>query len=225
MNPLRRRFDAGGAVLAVNLGGNEPALVAIIARHRADCLFIDCERTALSIESVPLLARTATAAGIGCVIPSESTEAAILLRYLDCGSDGLVVPQVETPEVCTRMGAVARQFSKGNPARVLPIAHIESVTGRARLAEIAGHESTGQTLIGPNDLSHSIGFVGDTSQPELKAAVDEIARDISAMGKPFGLPVTTESVGECMGRGARFLYTHIEEFLEASVRAMRGAMA
>lgn len=224
MNPLRRRIGAGEPVLAVNLGGNAPALVDAIARHGADCLFIDCERTAISIESVPLLARAAKAAGMASVVRSESADASILLRYLDCGVDGLVVPQVESPEICARMGLVARQFSKGDPAKVFLVAQIESVAGQARLAEIAGHASADLVLIGPNDLSHSMGFGGDTARPELGAAVEAIARDVASLGKPFGLPVTTETARDWVGRGARFLYTNLEQFLAPSMRAMRGAM-
>lgn len=225
MNLLRRRIEDGEPILAVNLGGNAPALVDVIARHGADCLFIDCERTAISVDNVPLLARAARAAGMAAVVRSESAEASILLRYLDCGIDGLVVPQVESPEICSRMGAVACQFSKGMPGKVYLIAQIESVTGQARLAEIVGHGSTDLVLIGPNDLSHSMGLKGDTSRPELKTAVEAIARDVSALGKPFGLPVTGETTRDWIGRGARFLYTNLEQFLAPSMRAMREAMA
>lgn len=225
MNPLRRRIEAGEPILAVNLGGNAPSLVDVIARHGADCLFIDCERTAISVDNVPLLARAARAAGMASVVRSESASPAILLRYLDCGVDGLVVPQVECPETCSRMGAVARQYSKGMPGKVFLIAQIESVTGQARLAEITGHGSTDLVLIGPNDLSHSMGFAGDTSRPELKAAVESIARDVSALGKPFGLPVTVETAQDWIGQGARFLYTNLEQFLAPSMRAMREVMA
>lgn len=225
MNPLRRRIDGGQPVLAVNLGGHAPTLVDVIARHGADCLFIDCERTPVSVDNVFVLARAARAAGLSSVVRSESAEASILLRYLDCGVDGLVVPQVESGEVCDRMGAVARQATKGDPARVFLIAQIESVAGRERLADIAGHPHADLILIGPNDLAHSMGFAGDTSRPEVKVAVDATARDVAALGKPFGLPVTTETAPAWIGRGARFLYTTVEQYVAGSMRVLREAIA
>jgi 4-hydroxy-2-oxoheptanedioate aldolase len=225
MNPLRRRIEAGEPVLAVNLGGYAPPLVDVIARHGAGCLFIDCERTAIAVGDVPVLVRLARAAGLASVVRSESADAPILLRYLDCGVDGLVVPQVEAPETLDRMRAVARQATKGRPEEVFLIPQIESVTGEERLLAIAGHPSADLVLIGPNDLAHSMGFAGDTSRPELKSAVDRIADGIRGQLKPFGLPVSQETVRDWVGRGARLLYTNLEQFLAPSMNAFSRALA
>lgn len=225
MNALARSLHEGRPILAVNCGGVTLPIIDMIARHGATCLFIDCERTAISVDSVPMLARAAKAAGMASVVRSESAEAAILLRYLDCGVDGLIVPQVEDPATCTRMGAVARQFGKGRRDGTFLIAQIESVAGRQRLPAIAGHEDADLILIGPNDMAHSMGFAGDTSRPELQEAVRQTAADVSALGKPFGLPVTQANVGDWMKRGARFLYTGLDQFLSVSMSDFRKAMA
>jgi 4-hydroxy-2-oxoheptanedioate aldolase len=225
MNRLRQSLASGCAVIAVNAGGVALPVIDMIARGGADCLFIDCERTAISVETVPILARAARAAGLSCVVRSESPEASILLRYLDCGIDGLVVPQVESAATCDRMGAVARVFGKGDRSGTFLIAQIESVAGRDELAAITGHPDVDLILIGPNDLAHSMGFSGDTTRPELQDAVKDIAARVTGIGKPFGLPVTIQSADAWTGRGARFLYTNLEQFVAPAIAELRSAAA
>lgn len=222
---LKRAFAEGRRLVAVNCGGVALPVVDALGRNGADILFIDCERTAISVDSVPMLARAAKAAGLASLVRSESPEAAILLRYLDCGVDGLIVPQVEDPAICDRMEAVARQFGRGDRSGTLLVAQIESVAGRENLAAIAGHPAIDVVLIGPNDLAHSMGFSGDTSRPELQAAVRETAAAVRAMGKPFGLPVTRESAAEWASRGAQLLYTNLDQYIGAGLRDLKGIVA
>lgn len=224
-NPLRAAITSGRAVLAVNLGGMAMQAVDMIARHGADCLFIDCERTPIGIESVPALARAAKANGMSSVVRAESAEAGILLRYLDCGIDGLIVPSVENAVICDRMVAVARQYGKGDVEKTFLIPQIESVAGRGKLAEIAGHPGMDLILIGPNDLAHSMGFEGDTTKPELQAAVRSIATAVGAHGKPFGLPGTLQNAVEWKKRGARFFVTTLDQFIAPTLRDMSRSLS
>ncbi|MDB5509972.1 MAG: 2,4-dihydroxyhept-2-ene,7-dioic acid aldolase [Hyphomicrobiales bacterium] len=224
-NPLRAAISQGRCVMAVNLGGMALPAVDMIARAGADCLFVDCERTPVGIESVPALSRAARANGMSCVVRSESAEPGFLLRYLDCGIDGLIVPSVESAATCDRMVAVARQFGKGDVARTFLIAQIESVQGRAKLTEIAGHPGVDLVLIGPNDLAHSMGFDGDIAKPELQAAVRSIATAVSALHKPFGLPGTMQNAAEWKKRGARFFVTTLEQFIAPTMREMRSILS
>ena len=225
INPLHAAINQGRSVFAVNLGGVALTVVDLIARHGADCLLIDCERTPIGIESVPALARAAKANGMSSVVRCESADAGIMLRYLDCGIDGLIVPSVETAATCDRMVSVAKQFGKGDVSRTFLIAQIESVQGRAKLTEIASHPGVDLVLVGPNDLAHSMGFDGDTSKPELQAAVRSIASAISALNKPFGLPGTMQNAAEWKKRGARFFVTTIEQFITPTMREMRGILS
>lgn len=218
-------IEAGKPVIAVNPGGYAPPVVDAIAANGADCLFIDCERTAVSLESVPLLARAAQAHGLSAIVRSPSRDAAILTRYFDCGIDGLVLPQVESAEQCQSLRAIARAATRGREGTLLLVAQIESVEGHRRLDEIAGAPGIDLILVGPNDLAHSMGYLGDTERPEVIAAVEDITERLAARGTAFGLPVTTQNVAHWVGRGARFLYTSLDTLLKPSLAALRAASA
>lgn len=219
----KNAIEAGRPVIAVNPGGYSMPVVDALAASGADCLFIDCERTAISVESVPMMARAAQAHGLSAIVRSYSKEAATLTRYFDCGIDGLVLPQVESAEECARLRAIARAATKGREGTLLLIAQIESVEGHRRLDEIAGAPGIDLILVGPNDLAHSMGYLGDTSRPEVIAAVDDITTRLAAKNVPYGLPVTQATAGFWVGRGARFLYTTVEQLLKPALGALRTA--
>ncbi len=216
-------IEAGKPVIAVNPGGFALPAVDAIAACGADCLFIDCERTAVSIESVPMLARAAQAHGMSAIVRSYSKDAATLTRYFDCGIDGLVLPNVEAPEECARLRAIARAATKGREGTLLLIAQIESVEGHKRLDEIAGAPGIDLILVGPNDLAHSMGYLGDPARPEVVAALDDITSRLAAASVPYGLPATAETAGYWTKRGARFFYTSLENLLRPSLQALRAA--
>jgi 4-hydroxy-2-oxoheptanedioate aldolase len=221
----KARLTAGLTVITVNPGGVSVPAADMLARLGADCLFIDCERTAISVDAVPAMARAAQAGGISAIVRSESRDPAILTRYLDCGIDGLVLPQVESAEECAMLVSTARAATKGREGDLLLIAQIESVGGIAALDAIATAPGIDVVLLGPNDLAHSMGFLGDTARPELRQAVETCATRLIAHGKPFGLPVTAGTIADWRHKGARFFYTSLEGLLAPALADLRTAIA
>src|SRR5690554_4649305 len=112
----------GTPVLAINPGGAVPPVVDMLAVCGSDLLFIDCERTAISIENVQVLTRYAHANGMEAIVRSPTKDLAYLIRYFDCGIDGLVLPEVESPDEIAIMNDAARIATKGREADLLLIA-------------------------------------------------------------------------------------------------------
>lgn len=220
---LKSMVNAGRPVLAVNPGGVALPVVDALADVGVEALFIDCERTPVSIEGVVILARAAQARGMSALVRSPTRDPAYLMRYLDCRIDGLVLPQVEDAAACAELVAVAQ--ATGRCADLFLVAQIETVAGIAALDQIAAAPGIDLILIGPNDLSHSMGFAGDACHPQVQAAVRDIADRLSALGRPFGLPVTAATAGDWVGRGARLLYSGLGPLLSPSVAALREAAA
>lgn len=221
----KAKLAAGAPLIAVNPGGVSLPAADMLARLGADCLFIDCEGTAVSVDSVPSLARAAQAGGISALVRSESRDPAILTRYLHCGIDGLILPQVESRAECDMLVATARAATKGRERELILIAQIESIGGIAALDAIATAPGIDLCLIGPNDLAHSMGYLGDTSRPELMEAVRACGARLKALGSAFGLPCTAATIGEWRARGASFFYATVEGLLAPSLADLRKALA
>lgn len=218
-------LDRGAAVWAVNPGGASLEVVDGLARAGAHCLFIDCERSAVNIESVTALTRCAHSHGMAVLLRSESMQPEILVRYLDRGIDGIVVPHTETVEQLQAIGQVVGYATRGRPEKVFAIAQIESKAAVDNAAALAESTSVDGFLIGPNDLSHSMGFAGDIQRPEVAAAIDGVAAALQEQGRAWGLPAAADTARLWAGRGAQFLYGTLEQILKAGYGPMAAAVA
>lgn len=224
MREVKSLLRLGETVVAVNPGGFAPTVVDTIARAGADVLFIDCERTPVSIDQAQILARCARANGISAILRLESRDPAVVIRYLDCGVDGIVAPQIESAAECDALVSAIRVQTRGGEERITLIAQIESTAGIEALDDIAGHPGVDAVLIGPNDLSHSMGFVGDTSRHELVAAVEGVASRLAAMGKPYGLPANASNIKAWRGKGACLFYVTLDQLVGQGLNTLHGAL-
>lgn len=215
----------GAAVWAVNPGGASLDVVDLLARAGATCLFIDCERTAVHIESVTALTRCAHSHGMAALLRSESMQPEILVRYLDRGIDGIVVPHTETVAQLQAIGELVRYVTRDRPEQVFAIAQIESQLGVDNATAMAACRSVDGFLIGPNDLSHSMGFAGDTQRPALAAAIDGVVAALQQHGRAWGLPAQADTAARWAQRGAQFFYGTLEQIVKAGYGPMAAAVA
>ena len=71
-------------------------------------------------------------------------------------------------------------------------------------------------FIGPSDLSQSLGFPGNPKAPPVAKAIDETLKKIVAAGHTPGMPASTDAVQDVLGKGVRYIYTHIPKLLKTS---------
>ena len=227
MSPAASRVAAllapGRPLWMVNPGGASVDAVDMLARAGAQCLFIYCERTAVNVESVTALVRTAHSHGMAAVLRSESMQPEVLVRYLDRGIDGLIVPHVETVAELQAIGEVVRYVTKGERSRIYAVAQIESVPAVENVAALAACDAVDAFLIGPNDLSHSLGLAGGTSRPELKQAVDGVVATLQRQQRAWGLPGQADSAQAWAQRGASFLYCTLDQIVRAGFAPLASA--
>lgn len=74
-------------------------------------------------------------------------------------------------------------MSQSDPMVILQIEHIEAVRNLDKILAVPG---VGSILIGPNDLSFSLGHPGEWDHPEVIAAIDEICRKTREAGILLG---------------------------------------
>ena len=80
-------------------------------------------------------------------------------------------------------------------------------------------------LVGPNDLAHSMGYLGDTTKPEVVAEVAHVTQRLHSLGVAFGLPVTVQNARDWQSRGAQFLFTTLDQHLGVGMKALQGVLA
>jgi 4-hydroxy-2-oxoheptanedioate aldolase len=95
------------------------------------------------------------------------------------------------------------------------VAMIESLKAVANLPELLKVEGIDVFFIGPNDLSHSMGYPAQMHHPEVKAMVKKASAAIRAAGKIPGTLVVGETAAEFVAAGCRFLYEHANSLIVA----------
>lgn len=221
----KTKIQADEPVLAINTFAGGFDVADLVSKLGIDILFIDCERAGIGIETVGPMARAAQRHGVAAVVRSKSRHVEDWVSYLDRGIDGLVIPRVETAEEARSiLDTVA--YACGNRAQdIIIIPQIESAAGMKNLDQILAVKGFDLFLIGPYDLSHSMGFGGDITAPAVQQALDHIAQTIKKQGERFGLPVTLANAKAWQKKGAVFNFHSLEALIKPSLESLKREIA
>ena len=218
MNLLKQRFRNQQPVIAVNVGGRNPDVMAVLAKAGAHAAFIDCERTGIGLDVATELIRAAKVVGLTTLVRSWSKDPAVLVQFMDRQVDGLVVPHINCAQDAVDVVELVR-YACGNDkaSSKIIIVHIETRQAIEALDEIIAVPGVDAYLIGPNDLAYSMMGQRSARTPDVLAAITGIAKRLKAAGKPFGLPVKIEELPDFLASGASLLYYPIEWLLTSAL--------
>ncbi|MDL2318602.1 4-hydroxy-3-methylbut-2-en-1-yl diphosphate synthase [Eubacteriales bacterium OttesenSCG-928-A19] len=228
---IRQRLRAGEHILGGHVFFNDPAITETMGFHGYEFVWIDAEHGAFPLDSIQLHISAAEAAGTASLVRVAANDPVLLKPVLDMGPDGIIVPMVLTaqeaeafvqacaypphgirgfgPRRANRYGAIdAKAYTQQAHRRTLRILQIEHIQAVENLEAILRVPGIDLIIVGPNDLSSSLGHLCDTRHPDMMPVYDRIARTCKAEGMPFGVslgPSDMQSVREWLARGARLI--------------------
>jgi 2-dehydro-3-deoxyglucarate aldolase/4-hydroxy-2-oxoheptanedioate aldolase len=172
--------------------------IRALAAAGFDWTFIDAEHGPFGIETLQDLCKAGTAAGISPIVRVADMQYALVARALDCSAQGVVFPRVESPELLARAISWTKfppvgvrgfglgpwvfdyeQVTIGDAAahlndNVMVVLQIETALALERRDELLAVPGIDAVLIGPVDLSISLGVPGDFESPKLVDAMEKI---------------------------------------------------
>lgn len=208
---LRRSMRSGKLVVGSWLQFGFPQLAEMMARTGFDYLVIDMEHGAVGTAGMLDLIQVVQLSGVSPVVRVPANEAHFIKIALDAGAEGIIVPDVRSPEEA-RKAAMAMFYpprgtrgvglSRGQgfgmefdlyrdvlePELVL-IVQLEHHQAVARASEILAVDGVEGFLIGPYDLSGSLGKPGQFNDPDVKAQLDAVEAIVACSSKPGGYHV------------------------------------
>lgn len=231
INAVRQALKAGKLQLGMNFGvlrsAEIPRLIKAAGFHWA---FIDTEHGGFDLETVQDVCRVSQLVGLCPVVRVADLQYALVARSLDCGAQGIIFPRMEDPKLLETAISWTRfppdgvrgyglQPSQVNyeplpfneviahlNANVLTVLQIESrraVEARDEILSVPGIDAV---LIGPADLSISMGIPGQFQHPELIEAIDKVRQTCESKGIAPGVHTRTAALASFWkGRGMRFL--------------------
>jgi len=206
---FRQRLARGEAVLGCFLSLGSAQTAELMAAAGYEWALIDLEHGAGDERDA--LAQMQALATRRCIaiVRVESTARQRVHRVLDFGAHGVMFPRIDTPEEAKaavaamryppggvrgvafsnracRYGANFRPYLEGSQA-LLTIVQIESPTAVANSEAIAAVDGVDVLFIGPSDLSHSMGILGNFEHPDFVSAVLRTIQAALPRGKHCGI--------------------------------------
>jgi len=191
----------------------DPGVARIAKNAGLDFVMADMEHGSYSFETVADIFKVARAVGLGSLVRVPELSKGCVSRAMDCGAAGVMVPMIESAEQAqllvgwTKFAPLGRrglggsgvhtdymsvgdhtpQFMAAANEETICIAQIESARAIESVDQIAAVKGLDALLIGPNDLSISLGCPGDLMNDEVQKAIGKVADAASEHGKIFGM--------------------------------------
>ena len=228
---LRKRVLAGECVYGTMIRqARDPGAPAIYAAVGYDFVFIDMEHGNYSMETVADLIRGAKSAGIAPLIRIPHLETHFISRVLDAGAEGIMVPMTSTREQAeaivryskyaplgqrgfgSQTGQTdykplkAAEFMKEANDHTLIIGQIETQEAIENIDAILSVEGIDVGLIGPNDLSISLGIPDQTNSEALIKSIDKVVEMAKKKKKATGIHIgNIEAIKKWRSKGMTVL--------------------
>jgi 2-keto-3-deoxy-L-rhamnonate aldolase RhmA len=223
-------LHAGRQLYGTLIISPSPRWVPVVRQAGLDFIFIDTEHIALDRAQVSWMCQTYAALGLAPVVRIPSPDPYEAVKILDGGAVGIIAPYIETPEqVQALRGAIKHRPLKGAKldgilagqpcepelaayiqqrcADNVLIVNIESVPAIQALDDILKVPGLDGVLIGPHDLSCSLGVPEQYTHPRFIEAAHTIFRKARAAGVGAGVHYwgDLEAEASLVRTGANFL--------------------
>ncbi|MGO4855352.1 HpcH/HpaI aldolase family protein [Phaeovulum sp. W22_SRMD_FR3] len=229
-NKLRARLKAGEVLTMLNTHHVSSGLAQRMIEVGADAVFLDCEHGMWSHDDIRSHAQAARSVGGAGIVRPHSHERPVMIRYLNAGADGLMVPMVNTAEETTAIVEAVRYALPHSYEDRLVICMIETPEAIANLDEMLKVEGVDVFFVGPSDLSQNMGYspalpASEPRPAEVVEAIEHVFDKVRAAGLATGTLVREVDIAHWTDKGGQFLYIHSDPFLQAGMKKMRGLIS
>ncbi len=228
---VKEKLRAGQAVFGTMLTEClSPEVAPLLAAAGLDFFIIDTEHSPADLAQIEALARVARAAGIAPLVRITENEYFLIARALDCGAAGVVAPRIHSAAAAGEVVAAvkyapegrrgfgmrgiltdyqglpaAEAMARGNQETIV-VVQVESAEAVDDLPNTVAVPGVDATMVGPYDLSISLGLPGEFRHPKFNAALERIAKVCGSSPVAAGVHLgDVARLAECRRMGFRFL--------------------
>ena len=209
-NTVLQKFREGRPSLGTFTALNNPLAVESLRYTGLDYVIVDTEHSPVGIESAAAQIAAAQGAGLTALARANEISRTAVLRLLDVGAQGVVVPCVETVDEVRELIQYAKFAPLGNrgfcPTRdggwghaahaapipaymeacnqeTLLLPQCETVGCLEHIEEITAMDGVDGIFVGPFDLSIALGRPGEFDAPEVHDAILRVQAACRRSGK------------------------------------------
>lgn len=205
--PFRQRLIAGERLISTMITLASAEIAEVLAGVGFDWFFLDNEHSPL--EALDLQRVIRGAGSTPCVVRVSHSAETPIKKALDIGAAGVIAPMVNSAKQAAQVVSWARyaplgtrgvglgraqgyglkfqeyvNTANGLVAVIVQCEHIDAVHDIEAIVRVPGVDAV---LVGPYDLSASLGRLGDLTHPEVVAAIDRVTAACRAAAMPLGI--------------------------------------
>lgn len=244
IDSIKTRLNASSPVIGSWVTLAHPAIVEIMANAGFDWLAVDLEHSVITIREAEELIRVADLSGVSPLVRLTSNNSDQIKRVMDAGAHGIIVPMVNSPEDAKRAveavkypaagkrgvglaraqgyGARFEEYLEWQRDQSLVIVQIEYIEAVNNLEAIFSVDGVDGFIIGPYDLSGSMGVPGQFQHPDFLGAMARIRAVADEMNISGGIHVVEpepEQLVRHIKEGYRFIAYSVDiRLLDVSCR-------
>lgn len=244
---LKQRVHAGERLVGGLLRLPAETLVEVAGVAGMDFVLIDCEHGPADVLSLQQHIAAAEAHGLAVLVRVGVNEPQLVLRALDVGATGIVVPHVDTADDASRavrsahypprgergvstysragrFGAtsIAEQL-RGAEQSTVVVAMLETSDACENADEILAVDGIDAVMVGPADLSVALGLTGGPSEPAVGQLIDGVRKTAQRVNRPVMSIVS--DVGQAAAAPAGLIVYNLTDILLRTFRELAAPVA
>lgn len=206
-NAVKDALRAGQAVLGTSYGQLRDVEIARILKAAGfDYAYLDGEHGGFGIETQQDICRVAALCGLTIFVRVADMQYDLMARSLDCGAEGVIFPRVESAELLAQavawckfppvgirgfgLTAMQNDYQAAGIGEVMEqrnetgmiILQIETLRALEAREELLSVPGVDVVMVGPVDLSISLGVPGQFDHPKMIEALEKIQATCEAKG-------------------------------------------
>lgn len=205
---FRKDLLSGKTLIGTVVTLPSPPMAEILANVGFDWLWIDAEHSPMEMGDVQNILQAAEDR-CACVVRVPASDEVYIKKALDIGAPGIIAPHVDTVEIAERVvkwvkyppigersigvarahgyGLDVAGYMKTANDHIAVIVQIEHVKGAQDIERVLDVDGVDAVLIGPYDLSGSLGKPGELDDPEVQGYINRVRSACLERKKPVGI--------------------------------------
>lgn len=229
-NKAKRKLLAGECIYGTFSNAICPEMIEMLGISGFDFIVIDSEHSSSSPETNRMLIMAGESRDVTMMTRIPNKMDSTVLRNLDVGAQGLLVPQVNSKEEAEAIVAASYYFPRGARGVTMPrsadygvkvtppqyfqhsndnmliAVQCENVACIPHLEEIASVPGIDVIFVGPMDLSQSLGIPGQLEADEVKSVAEKVLLTAKNAGKYAGIfAMSAEQAKKYEAMGFRYI--------------------
>ena len=186
-------------------------IIEILSTAGFEWLVIDREHTSISLSEAKILIQTIQANGMEALVRVSSNDEVEIKKVLDIGANGIIVPMIKSKgEIekaisytqyppsgvrgvglnrAHKYGSSFKEYKEYSKSNIVVIAQIEHIKAVENLEDILTCKGLDATIVGPYDLSASMGFPGEYDRSDVLKGLEKVEKITLNSNKSLGFHV------------------------------------